>query len=61
VERFEVTTPAEGFVDITARVAACVGENFSDGRLYLGAWQGIYLGEFDGPRRRPVCISVVGG
>jgi secondary thiamine-phosphate synthase enzyme len=31
------------------------------GKLYLGTWQGIYLCEFDGPRRRTVCVNVVGG
>jgi thiamine phosphate synthase YjbQ (UPF0047 family) len=25
-----------------------------DGRLVLDTWQGIYLAEFDGPRRRRV-------
>lgn len=29
------------------------------GRLHLGRWQGIFLAEFDGPRRRNVCIKVV--
>lgn len=29
------------------------------GRLVLGTWQGIYLCEFDGPRRRQVHITVV--
>ena len=31
------------------------------GALYLGTWQAIYLGEFDGPRRRTVCVTLVGG
>ncbi len=31
------------------------------GALYLGTWQAIYLGEFDGPRRRTVCVTIVGG
>ncbi len=31
-----------------------------DGRLVLGAWQGIYLAEFDGPRRRRVLVKLVG-
>ena len=31
-----------------------------DGSLSLGTWQGIYLCEFDGPRRRSVMISVLG-
>lgn len=30
-----------------------------DGRLRLGTWQGIYLGEFDGPRRRQVWVKVI--
>jgi secondary thiamine-phosphate synthase enzyme len=30
-----------------------------DGRLVLGTWQGIYLAEFDGPRRRRVLIKLV--
>jgi len=29
-----------------------------NGRLTLGSWQGIYLAEFDGPRRRRVWVSV---
>ncbi len=31
------------------------------GRLLLGTWQGIYFGEFDGPRRRRVLIKVIEG
>jgi secondary thiamine-phosphate synthase enzyme len=30
-----------------------------DGHMLLGTWQGIYLGEFDGPRRRRVVVTVV--
>ena len=30
-----------------------------DGRLVLGTWQGIYLAEFDGPRRRRVLVKSV--
>jgi secondary thiamine-phosphate synthase enzyme len=30
------------------------------GRLNLGTWQGIYLCEFDGPRRRSVQVQVLG-
>jgi len=29
-------------------------------RLFLGTWQGIYLAEFDGPRRRTVCVNCGG-
>ena len=32
-----------------------------DGRLVLGSWQGIYLAEFDGPRRRRVLVKLVSG
>jgi secondary thiamine-phosphate synthase enzyme len=31
----------------------------SKGRLVLGSWQGLYLAEFDGPRRRRVLLSIV--
>ena len=31
----------------------------SGGRLILGSWQGIYLAEFDGPRRRRVLVKIV--
>ena len=31
-----------------------------DGRPLLGRWQGIYLGEFDGPRERTVAVQLVG-
>lgn len=31
-----------------------------DGRLWLGTWQGVYLCEFDGPRRRRVLVGCMG-
>lgn len=31
-----------------------------EGRLLLGTWQGIYLAEFDGPRRREVWVKIIG-
>ncbi|MGQ9582687.1 MAG: secondary thiamine-phosphate synthase enzyme YjbQ [Thermoplasmatota archaeon] len=31
------------------------------GDILLGTWQGIYLSEFDGPRRRRVFVKIVGG
>ena len=31
------------------------------GRLALGTWQGIYLGEFDGPRHRRVSVTTIPG
>lgn len=129
MEVFTVSTPAEGFVDITGKVAAIVraagvtegvchvyvphttagvtiNENadpdvtadmlaglarlvpqlpyrhaegnspahikasllgatatvpVTGGALFLGTWQAIYLGEFDGPRKRTVCVTVMGG
>ena len=33
----------------------------SGGRMALGRWQGIYLAEFDGPRRRTVLVKVQAG
>ena len=32
----------------------------SDGRVQLGTWQGVYLAEFDGPRRRRVLVQLIG-
>lgn len=31
----------------------------SEGKLALGTWQGIFLCEFDGPRRRRVLVTVL--
>lgn len=31
-----------------------------DGELYLGEWQDIYLGEFDGPRKRKILVKIIG-
>jgi secondary thiamine-phosphate synthase enzyme len=33
---------------------------FAEGRLLLGRWQGVFLCEFDGPRRREVVMSIIG-
>jgi len=30
-----------------------------DGELVLGTWQGIFFGEFDGPRSRSVLVKIV--
>ena len=32
----------------------------ADSQLQLGTWQGIYLAEFDGPRRRRVWVQLMG-
>ena len=41
---------------------SCVGPSqtviVSDGDLVLGTWQGLFLCEFDGPRRRRVAVKV---
>jgi len=39
-------------------VGSSVSVPLEDGRLQLGTWQGIYLCEFDGPRRRRVWIQI---
>lgn len=31
----------------------------SEGRLALGTWQGVFFGEFDGPRSRSVYLQIV--
>ena len=44
---------------------SCVGPSttviVSDGEPVLGTWQGIYLCEFDGPRRRKVLVKTLSG
>ena len=30
----------------------------SGGKLVLGSWQGVYLTEFDGPRRRRILLKI---
>ncbi len=44
-------------------LSALVGSSetllIDDGRLVLGSWQGVYLAEFDGPRRRRVLVKIV--
>lgn len=32
-----------------------------DGKLLLGTWQGVYLGEFDGPRTRQFFVKTIEG
>ena len=40
-------------------VGASVAVPFSDGRLLLGRWQGIFLCDFDGPRERKVIMKIM--
>ena len=42
-------------------VGASLSLLVAGGRLVLGTWQGVYLAEFDGPRRRKVLVKVVTG
>lgn len=53
---------AEGNSDAHVK-ASLVGSSATvivhDGELVLGTWQGIFLCEFDGPRRRTVHVAVV--
>lgn len=55
---------AEGNSDAHVK-ASLVGSSATllveDGDLLLGTWQGIFLCEFDGPRRRTVHLKVVPG
>lgn len=43
----------------TALVGSQLTLFVSEGRLVLGSWQGVFLAEFDGPRRRRVLVKVV--
>jgi secondary thiamine-phosphate synthase enzyme len=42
----------------TTLVGPSLNVPFSDGKLLLGRWQGIYLCEFDGPRERKVAMVI---
>ncbi|HEV2221700.1 MAG TPA: secondary thiamine-phosphate synthase enzyme YjbQ [Candidatus Acidoferrales bacterium] len=53
---------AEGNADShikTALTATTATIFIEDGELALGRWQGIFLCEFDGPRRREVRVKIV--
>lgn len=39
-------------------VGSSVTVPFANGKLLLGRWQGIYLCEFDGPRKRQILVVI---
>lgn len=43
----------------TTLVGASVTIPFTNGKLRLGRWQGIYLCEFDGARERKIAVSII--
>jgi len=43
----------------TSLIGSSVTVPYSNGKLCLGRWQGIYLCEFDGPRVRKVLIKTL--
>lgn len=43
----------------TTLVGTSVTIPFSDGKLELGRWQGIYLCEFDGGRERKIVVKIL--
>lgn len=46
----------------SARMGASVSIPVSEGRPMFGQWQGVFFGEFDGPRQvREVMIKVIAG
>jgi secondary thiamine-phosphate synthase enzyme len=44
----------------TALVGPSLTLIVSGGKLLLGTWQGIWFGEFDGPRTRRVLVRILG-
>jgi secondary thiamine-phosphate synthase enzyme len=40
-------------------VGASIVIPIEEGRLDLGTWQGVFFCEFDGPRRRQVCVRIL--
>jgi secondary thiamine-phosphate synthase enzyme len=55
---------AEGNSDAHSK-ASLIGSSVTviaeSGTLILGTWQGIFLAEFDGPRKRSILIKVIPG
>src|SRR5436190_19023142 len=45
----------------TSLVGTSVTVPFSDGKLLLGRWQGIFLCEFDGGRERKATMTILNG
>jgi secondary thiamine-phosphate synthase enzyme len=45
----------------TSLVGSSVTVPFEKGKLMLGRWQGIFLCEFDGPRKREVVMKCIAG
>jgi secondary thiamine-phosphate synthase enzyme len=43
-----------------ALIGASVTVPVARGKLQLGTWQGIYFGEFDGPRERTFVVTALG-
>lgn len=43
---------------MSSLIGCSVNVPFTDGKLLLGTWQGIYFVELDGPRRREVRVYV---
>lgn len=43
----------------TTLFGSSVAVPISEGRLALGTWQGVFFGEFDGPRSRSVYLQIV--
>lgn len=52
----EGNSPAHGKASL---VGSTLTLFVSSGRLVLGSWQGVFLAEFDGPRRRRVLVKMV--
>ena len=42
-------------------VGSSVTIPIANGRLLLGTWQGIWFCEFDGPRKRTILCTIIGG
>ena len=56
-----VTRTKTETLDITAQVMHTdITLAIRDGKLGLGRWQGIYVAEFDGPRRRHATVTLIG-
>lgn len=58
--RFKHGEGNSGAHGLTSLIGPSVALPISGGHLRLGQWQGIYLCELDGPRRRTVTVQILG-
>ena len=61
LSEYNLSAKREDFYSITTQVREAIAKsNVESGKPLLGAWQGVYFGEFDSPGNRKFYVKVVG-